>query len=344
VGNGPFEWVGPRAGLLLHGVTKPEVVSKKILFGNDTFGMEWDHGYQPLGLLDRDHNGKLEGDEMAELWIWLDSDSNAKISPEEVLPASHYFPYLPISFKTEPGGDVWQDAVPLHDGTLVNSWDWWSKSLATFPMVRTLPSGSVLYEYFLPLPSLPEPELSPVALYRWDLIGSPGIGGTLMFVRCGKDLYLFSVSDAALSLWPIRIPYTKVAEVPDGFAWTFRGIWGETQDLNSAQVLLDGMLLGKALQESVIPTAQGTTMEPIDYEWEAYLITDSSFSTAPSSVRYPALFLMHLSRADFCASMARGWPESGHVEVHEYGKFFPSVLPPLLSLPDLFPSSVGEAH
>jgi hypothetical protein len=79
------------------------------------------------------------------------------------------------------------------------------------------------------------------------------------------------------------------------------------------------------------------------YEWEAHLITDSSFFTAPGPVRYPALFLMHLSRADFCASMARGWPESGYVEVHEYGKFFPSALPPLLSLPDLSTDSVGEA-
>lgn len=75
------EWVGPEDGLLL---IYDE--NKGYVDGNDLFGNAggFDHGYEELLLLDENGDCMLTGEELAELSVWRDLDSNAQVDKGEV--------------------------------------------------------------------------------------------------------------------------------------------------------------------------------------------------------------------------------------------------------------------
>ncbi len=48
----------------------------------------WEHGYQPLSLLDENANGVLEGAELGALSLWFDNDQDAELDPGELRSAA----------------------------------------------------------------------------------------------------------------------------------------------------------------------------------------------------------------------------------------------------------------
>lgn len=62
------------------------VTSGRQLFGNVIWWMFWESGYQALAALDDDHDGWLQGRELAGLVLWFDRNQNGISDPGEVIP------------------------------------------------------------------------------------------------------------------------------------------------------------------------------------------------------------------------------------------------------------------
>ena len=80
-----WSWITKDAGWLVydpHGTGK--VGSALQMFGNVTFWMFWENGYQALAALDNDRNGILKGRELGGLAIWQDIDCDGVSDPGEV--------------------------------------------------------------------------------------------------------------------------------------------------------------------------------------------------------------------------------------------------------------------
>ena len=60
------------------------------MFGNVTFWMFWETGYDALAALDDNRDGELRGKELAGLALWHDANGNGISEPGEVKPLSEY--------------------------------------------------------------------------------------------------------------------------------------------------------------------------------------------------------------------------------------------------------------
>lgn len=86
-----WSWIKPIAGWLVYDQAgQGKVDSALQLFGNVTFWMFWDHGYEPLAALDDNHDGELRGEELRSLAIWCDANQNGISEPGEVKPLSQH--------------------------------------------------------------------------------------------------------------------------------------------------------------------------------------------------------------------------------------------------------------
>lgn len=129
-GDGTAErrpWVHPDTAIL---VWDPEregnITSGKQLFGNMTFFMLFDDGYQALDSLDNNRDGHLAGDELAGLALWHDRNANGVSDEGEVTPieatsvqsiATHQTGREGIHPRNEAG-------LVLSDGETRPTWDW----------------------------------------------------------------------------------------------------------------------------------------------------------------------------------------------------------------------------
>ena len=78
-------WPGAEAGFLVYLADgEREVHSGLQLFGNATFWLFWQNGYQALAALDDDRNGRIEGEETRGLAIWQDRDGDGRSAPSEL--------------------------------------------------------------------------------------------------------------------------------------------------------------------------------------------------------------------------------------------------------------------
>jgi hypothetical protein len=82
-----MEWVGPQDGLLVHlnpNQIRPNGTAH--VTGTDLFGTigGWSNGYEKLAALDKDHDGKLMGAELKNLYVWQDLNDNGKVDPGEL--------------------------------------------------------------------------------------------------------------------------------------------------------------------------------------------------------------------------------------------------------------------
>ncbi len=86
-----WSWIKPNAGWLVydrqgHG----KIDSALQMFGNVTFWMFWENGYEPLAALDDNRDGELRGSELQHLAIWCDANQNGQSETGEVRPVSDY--------------------------------------------------------------------------------------------------------------------------------------------------------------------------------------------------------------------------------------------------------------
>jgi hypothetical protein len=86
-----WSWIKPNAAwLVIDKQNSGKVDSALQMFGNVTFWMFWDHGYQPLTALDDNGDGQLRGKELAGLCLWHDVNQNGVSEAGEVRPlAAH---------------------------------------------------------------------------------------------------------------------------------------------------------------------------------------------------------------------------------------------------------------
>ena len=86
-----WTWIQPTAGWLVHDPErKGQITSALQWFGNVTFWLFWTNGYEALGGLDDDDSGALTGDELRDLAIWHDRNTNGISDPGEVRPLSDH--------------------------------------------------------------------------------------------------------------------------------------------------------------------------------------------------------------------------------------------------------------
>jgi hypothetical protein len=84
-----WSWITKDAGWIVYDPHNTgRITSGLQLFGNVTFWMFWDNGYQALGALDDNHDGILSGKELIGLGIWHDRNGNGICDPGEVQPLS----------------------------------------------------------------------------------------------------------------------------------------------------------------------------------------------------------------------------------------------------------------
>jgi hypothetical protein len=86
-----WTWINGDAGWLVYDPSgKGEITSGLQLFGNVTFWLFWENGYDALASLDDNGDGVLTGDELKGLAIWHDANGNGVCDPGEVKPLSEY--------------------------------------------------------------------------------------------------------------------------------------------------------------------------------------------------------------------------------------------------------------
>ena len=86
-----WTWIHPTAGWLVHDPErKGQITSALQWFGNVTFWLFWANGYEALSALDDDDSGALTGEELRDLAIWHDRNTNGISEPGEVRPLSDH--------------------------------------------------------------------------------------------------------------------------------------------------------------------------------------------------------------------------------------------------------------
>jgi tetratricopeptide (TPR) repeat protein len=124
-----WTWIRSNAGWLVHDPRgRSQITSALQMFGNVTFWLHWDNGYQALAALDNNGDGILRGKELSGLAIWRDSNGNGVSEPGEVLPLADWG-IVGLSCKAEDpesGADVAafsQTGVHFADGSTRPSYD-----------------------------------------------------------------------------------------------------------------------------------------------------------------------------------------------------------------------------
>jgi tetratricopeptide (TPR) repeat protein len=86
-----WSWIKPSAAwLVIDKQNTGKVDSALQMFGNVTFWMFWQHGYEPLAALDDNDDGELRGAELAGLCLWHDANQNGVSDAGEVRSLSEH--------------------------------------------------------------------------------------------------------------------------------------------------------------------------------------------------------------------------------------------------------------
>jgi hypothetical protein len=83
--NDEWTWFTNDAGILVFDQHKRGKITSAIQwFGNTTFWMFWDNGYEALKSLDADGDGVLRGKELEGIAVWIDANGDGICQPGEV--------------------------------------------------------------------------------------------------------------------------------------------------------------------------------------------------------------------------------------------------------------------
>ena len=83
----PWSWLSRDAAWLVYDQKQSgRITSALQLFGNVTFWLFWENGYQALATLDDNADGQLTGTELRHLALWRDANANGISEPGEVTP------------------------------------------------------------------------------------------------------------------------------------------------------------------------------------------------------------------------------------------------------------------
>ncbi|MBI4613561.1 MAG: hypothetical protein HY720_08135 [Planctomycetes bacterium] len=122
-------WIRDTAAWLVYDPCgKGDIRSGHRLFGNVTFGVFWEDGYQALSALDDDGDGRLAGQELAGLALWRDANANGRSEPGEVRPLADWgIEALSCRRENHEAGIPFSpEGVLFRDGTTRPTYDWYA--------------------------------------------------------------------------------------------------------------------------------------------------------------------------------------------------------------------------
>ena len=98
-----WTWINSNAAWLVHDPKRTgKVTSALQMFGNVTFWLFWETGYDALAALDDNRDGVLTGKELDGLALWHDANSNGVCDPGEVKTlAEHGVVQLSVRFERD---------------------------------------------------------------------------------------------------------------------------------------------------------------------------------------------------------------------------------------------------
>lgn len=134
------EWVGPGAGLLIHPTAADTITSthgqlawQGPLNGANLLGTVggYQNGFEHLAMFDTDHDGRISGAELNQLYVWTDTNGNGTIDPGELhTPQSLGITALALQHTGNTGSYT-------RNGTTERMWDWWPTFLQVFPTTKS---------------------------------------------------------------------------------------------------------------------------------------------------------------------------------------------------------------
>lgn len=181
---GLWEWVGPSDGLLVYLRDLSGTPSAKDLFGTQTFGKSWRHGFEPLATLDVDGDGELKAGELDEVGVWVDANSDAQAQEGEVRKARDVgLTQLSLGFASDEFGNVSVGQGAELRGARVAIWDWIS-----YRYPKTSPDNEVArWDWVNVAPPLEKfPVEVGAGLQKLEMSG----GGTLRLHRIDGRFYM----------------------------------------------------------------------------------------------------------------------------------------------------------
>ena len=124
-------WLKPNAAWLVWDPKdKRDIKSGFQLFGSVTWVAFWDNGYQALGALDDNGDGRLSGNELQGLALWQDSNGDGVSDESEVKPIrDHGIVSLDYTYERA-GRDLWVSSagVTFESGEHRATYDWQLRS------------------------------------------------------------------------------------------------------------------------------------------------------------------------------------------------------------------------
>ena len=123
-----WPWVKPSTGILVWDPKRNgRIADGRQLFGSVTWWIFWNNGFEPMALLDDNHDDWLTGSELKNLGVWQDRNGNGVSDAGEVKPlAAHGIARL----ATQPQQDLTHPTgLELKDGRRLPIYDWTPTSL-----------------------------------------------------------------------------------------------------------------------------------------------------------------------------------------------------------------------
>jgi tetratricopeptide (TPR) repeat protein len=122
-----WQWITPKAAWLVFDPSgRGDITSGLQLFGNVTFWVFWQNGYQALSLLDDNNDGWLTGAELKGLALWQDRNGNGRPDPGEIqsLESCGITALSCAWTRHETGIAFSPDGIRFKDGSYRPSYDW----------------------------------------------------------------------------------------------------------------------------------------------------------------------------------------------------------------------------
>ncbi len=272
-----------------------EIKDATQLFGNHTFGKEWNNGYEALASLDIDKSGWLEGEELNAVALWFDFNQDGVSQKGEVKRLSDAGVHA-IGVKGDSVDEKTKNIFASQgfkrtvDGKEIvgRSVDWFGGDVegASPDSLRTReqqPAKDAAAQAAVKQEASGEVEKIDLrttvsGVWEWHMTDDKALlpeqqpGGFLAFTQDGSGLRGQSVSTESFlpNMYQIDEKVTSIPVSgrfgPEGVTFEIKGEKGKTVALSSAKLSSDGMTLtGTTTEEAPI---EGGTAK-VTFSWEA---------------------------------------------------------------------------
>lgn len=231
----------------------------------------------------------------------MDANSNALVDPGEIKPASAYLRELNVKPTLEGPDAYCVKGAILLDGTAVQTWDWWSKSVPAlgYPRVSSGFKATASRVFVSPTPALAA--VASVSVFRWVMTEGNQTSGLLRFIQVDGVTYVISSPMSADSDKGMLVPYAKVTASGSRLSWKFLADCDNTTERASVQVSdLGSTLLGENV---CVRTWAPAPHDHLTYGWVAELVSADLLNSASDSLKQVYSSLCGFSEASFAKAL-----------------------------------------